>query len=62
MDDFASLEVYRTRSLRRSEKWRWRLRHQNSRIIAESGEGYANQVDAREQAIKVVSGHYWQQQ
>jgi uncharacterized protein YegP (UPF0339 family) len=27
-------------------EWRWRLRHQNGRVIAESGEGYDAKTDA----------------
>jgi uncharacterized protein YegP (UPF0339 family) len=38
----ATFEVYRGRD----KDWRWRLRHQNGRIIAESGEGYKAKVDA----------------
>jgi uncharacterized protein YegP (UPF0339 family) len=29
-----------------TRQWRWRLRHQNGRIIAESGEGYVAKADA----------------
>jgi len=28
-------------------EYRWRLRHQNGRIIADSGEGYVNKEDAK---------------
>lgn len=28
------------------QQWRWRLRHDNGRIIAESGEGYRAKADA----------------
>ena len=27
-------------------EWRWRLRHENGNIIADSGEGYHNKADA----------------
>jgi uncharacterized protein YegP (UPF0339 family) len=29
------------------EEFRWRLRHQNGQIIADSGEGYVNKADAK---------------
>ncbi len=38
----ATFEVYRDAG----KDWRWRLRHQNGRIIAESGEGYEAKADA----------------
>ncbi len=28
-------------------EYRWRLRHQNGQIIADSGEGYVNKTDAK---------------
>jgi len=28
-------------------EYRWRLRHQNGQIIADSGEGYVNKEDAK---------------
>lgn len=34
----ATFEIYEDRA----EKWRWRLVHDNSNIIADSGEGYAS--------------------
>lgn len=36
------IEVYESKSDNPSEKWRWRLRASNGRIIAESGEGYSD--------------------
>ncbi len=38
----ASFEVYQDGQ----QNWRWRLRHQNGRLIAESGEGYVAKADA----------------
>jgi len=35
----ASLVIYKTRSLRRSQRWAWRLVASNGRTIATSGEG-----------------------
>lgn len=54
----AKLEVYRTRSLRRSQRWAWRLVASNGRTIATSGEGYANRLDAVVLAAQVVDGDY----
>ncbi len=40
-------EVFRARpGMLRRTQWRWRLRADNSRIIASSGEGYNNRSDA----------------
>lgn len=58
MHDTATLKVYRSLSLRRNQRWRWKLTHLNGRQLAESGEGYANQGEARRMGVKVISGHY----
>ena len=44
-------ELYRSGVLRR--EWRWRLRAQNGRIIADSGEGYRNRADAEHGIVLV---------
>ena len=31
----------------KASEWRWRLRHSNGNIIADSGEGYRNKSDAQ---------------
>ena len=54
----AKLVIYRTRSLRRSQRWAWRLVASNGRIVATSGEGYANIGEAMHQGRKVVRGEY----
>ena len=54
----ATLIVYRTRSLRRSQRWAWRLQAANGRIIATSGEGYAHRGEARGMGIFVAGGHF----
>ena len=41
---FAAFEVYEDR---RGE-WRWRLRHRNGNILADSGEGYSSRSACRE--------------
>lgn len=51
-------EIYRTRSLRRSQRWAWRLRIPNGHQVAISGEGYANRAVAARMAHQVVSGQY----
>lgn len=51
-------EVYRSRSLRRSQRWRWRLTHRNGNILAVSSEGYANRADASHVGWQVVTGLY----
>lgn len=38
----ANFELYKDAS----DEWRWRLRHENRKIIADSGEGYHNKADA----------------
>ena len=40
----ASFELYRDRE----GKYRWRLRHDNGNILADSGEGYASKQKARQ--------------
>jgi len=39
----ATFELYRDRA----EEWRWRLRHANGNVIADSGEGYGKKANAR---------------
>jgi hypothetical protein len=53
----AVLTVYRTRSLRRSQRWAWKLTS-GVDVIAVSGEGYANLEHARSMALLVTSGGY----
>ena len=43
-------ELYRT-----GQEWRWRLRHQNGNVIADSGEGYVRREDC-EHGIELVKG------
>ena len=31
-----------------ADDWRWRLRHENGNIIADSGEGYASKAKAKQ--------------
>ncbi len=38
----ATFELYQDRA----GEWRWRLRHQNGNIIADSGEGYTTKANA----------------
>ena len=40
----ATFELYRDHR----GKWRWRLRHANGNIIADSGQGYASKQKARQ--------------
>jgi uncharacterized protein YegP (UPF0339 family) len=46
---FAAFEVYRDEV----DEWRWRLRHRNGNILADSGEGYTERTDAQD-AIESV--------
>ncbi|NHN63137.1 YegP family protein, partial [Haloarcula sp. JP-Z28] len=48
----AAFEVYEDKG----EEWRWRLRHRNGEIIADSGEGYAERNKAVA-AIKRIKRH-----
>ena len=54
----AEIHVYRTRSLRRSQRWAWRLVAANGRTIAVSGEGYGDQAEALDRAWSIVRGDY----
>ncbi|RXK46466.1 HVO_2922 family protein [Halorientalis pallida] len=38
----ATFELFRDKA----DEWRWRLRHRNGNIVADSGEGYARRKDA----------------
>lgn len=58
MNEDVTLEVYRTRSLRRSQRWAWRAIHRNGRTIATSGEGYARATEARAMGERVTDGYY----
>ncbi|WP_227133279.1 HVO_2922 family protein [Halorubellus salinus] len=42
-DSQATFELYEDRA----SEWRWRLRHDNGNIIADSGEGYGKKANAR---------------
>lgn len=57
----ATLQVYKSRSILRGERWRWRLTAANGNILAGSSEGYANLDDAKEIATKICSGYYWRE-
>lgn len=37
-------------------EWRWRLRHRNGNIMADSGEGYTRKANA-ESAIETIREH-----
>ncbi|GAB3690767.1 hypothetical protein GCM10028857_27480 [Salinarchaeum chitinilyticum] len=39
-----------------ADEWRWRLRHRNGRVLADSGEGYASRRNARD-GIESVRKH-----
>lgn len=40
----ATFELYEDQA----DDWRWRLRHENGNIIADSGEGYASKQKAKQ--------------
>ncbi|WP_144798352.1 HVO_2922 family protein [Halorubrum depositum] len=45
----AAFEIYEDAS----EEWRWRLRHRNGNVVADSGEGYASRSNAVEAVTRV---------
>ncbi|GGN97047.1 YegP family protein [Halomicroarcula sp. S1AR25-4] len=47
----ATFELYTDKS----DQWRWRLRHSNGNIIADSGEGYASKAKAKQGIESVKS-------
>lgn len=51
------VEVYRTLSLRPSQRYAWRL-VVNGRKVAGSGEGYTDNDEAKRMGNRVVSGAY----
>mgnify|MGYP003419756131 FL=1 len=54
----ATLVVYRSRSLRRSQRYGWRLVAANGRIIAASGEGYSDLDECQIRGMDVANGWY----
>lgn len=52
------IEVFRSLSVRRSQRWAWRLRAPNGRIVAVSGEGYGGRGEALGMAAAVAQGAY----
>ncbi|ELZ44207.1 hypothetical protein C464_15280 [Halorubrum coriense DSM 10284] len=48
----AAFEIYEDAA----EEWRWRLRHRNGNVLADSGEGYASRSNAVEAVTKVKAG------
>jgi uncharacterized protein YegP (UPF0339 family) len=44
-----TFELYKDKA----DEWRWRLRHRNGNIMADSGEGYVRKADAKN-AIETV--------
>lgn len=52
------LIVYRTKSLRPSQRWAWKLVAANGRSIAVSGEGYRDRGDATEMGEAIATGSY----
>jgi len=47
--DDAAFEMYEDRA----GEWRWRLRHRNGEIVADSGEGYGSRHGVREAVERV---------
>ena len=47
----ATFELYEDSA----DDWRWRLRHSNGNIIADSGEGYASKAKAKQGIESVKS-------
>jgi uncharacterized protein YegP (UPF0339 family) len=50
-------EIVRRRTVRRSQRWGWRLTSSND-VVAVSGEGYANREHAETMVLFVISGGY----
>ena len=57
MKSEAQIVLRRSSTLIRSQRWRWRL-VANGRIVAESGEGYADRGECIEMGKRVCSGGY----
>ena len=54
----ATFELYLDSKEDSENKWRWRLRHQNTEILADSSEGYSSRHEARDgiQSVKRTVG------
>jgi len=50
-DEMGRFEIYLDNSAK--SEWRWRLKADNGKIIAVSGEGYSNKADC-EESIRLV--------
>jgi len=58
-DPRGEVQVYQSRSLKRSQRWRWRIVvKSNGRIIADSAEGYSDQSWAKRIGGLVLDGYY----
>lgn len=58
MNPKAALYVHRTRSLRRSQRWAWKIVAENGRIVATSGEGYTDYAEALNRGTFIATGGY----
>lgn len=51
-------EVYRRRTLISSQRWGWRIRATNGKIVATSGEGFSSEQWAYEALRRIVGDYY----
>lgn len=52
------IEITSRRWVPRSQRYRWRLRTMNGRIVATSGEGYSDRGTCETMARRIVDGVY----
>lgn len=54
----ARLVIYRSRSIRRNQRWRWKLIAENGNVLCVSSEGYANRQVCTDIALGILNGNY----
>ena len=52
--DRLTITVYRSRSLKRNQRYRWRVRDLNGKLLANGGEGYSDRKRATDMAWHLI--------
>jgi hypothetical protein len=54
MDTNYTIEFYSRKKIMQRRQYRWRIRHFNGNIVADSGEGYNNKLDRDDTFYRMV--------
>lgn len=49
-----TITVYRSRSLKRNQRYRWRVRDLNGKLLGNGGEGYSDRKQATDMAWYLI--------